>query len=372
VESSSRNGYMLGGSLRDHGYDWWWHSLVGVHAETGERRPFFIEYYVINPALGGAEPVFGQLPANQAAGIKPSYAMLKAGAWGNDNAVQIHNFYGIAEFAADEKRMKVRIGQHTATETHLKGAVEVSAADAEAHPEYMSEAGTMSWDLRAEKLLSYSVGPGASRPMRAVEAFGMFWHVQGMLTRYEGEIVFNGETYMVSPETSAGYQDKNWGSDYTNPWVWLNCNNFVSRGSGKQLVRTSLDVGGGTPVLFGFRLPRKLLIAFYHEGELYEFNFSKLHTRPWQRLEVTLDEDQMRWEIQATTRKAKIEIDFSCPRSHMLLVNYENPAGQKNHDQLWNGGHASGVVKLYRRQGRSYVLIDSFDGELGGCEYGEH
>ena len=97
-----------------------------------------------------------------------------------------------------------------------------------------------------------------------------------------------------------------------------------------------------------------------------------MHTRPWQKFKVTLSDNQMRWEIAATTRRAKIEIDFSCPRSHMLLVNYENPAGRKNHDQLWNGGHASGIVKLYRRQDRDFVLIDSFDGELGSCEYGEH
>jgi len=200
----------------------------------------------------------------------------------------------------------------------------------------------------------------------------MFWHVQGMLTRYEGTIIFNGETYIVSPDTSAGYQDKNWGSNYTNPWIWLNCNRFVSRSSGQQLARTSLDVGGGEPVLFGLRLPRKLLIAFYHEGELYEFNFSKIHTRPRQQFNATIADDRIRWEILATTRKARIEIDFSCPRSHMLQVNYENPAGEKNHTQLWNGGHASGVVNLYRREKRKDVLIDSFDGEMGGCEYGAY
>jgi len=166
VRFSSRNGFMLGGSLHSHGYDWWWHSLVGVHAQSGTKRPFFIEYYVINQALGGAEPIFGQLPANQAAGVKPSYAMLKAGAWGKDDAAQIHNFYGIDAFRADTKQMNVRIGPHTATETHLKGAVELSVADAAAHPEFMSEASTMSWDLHAEKVLTYSVGPGASRPMR--------------------------------------------------------------------------------------------------------------------------------------------------------------------------------------------------------------
>ena len=50
---NSRNGYMLSGKRSRRGYDWWWHSLVGVNARTGEKQPFFIEYYVINPALGG-------------------------------------------------------------------------------------------------------------------------------------------------------------------------------------------------------------------------------------------------------------------------------------------------------------------------------
>ena len=69
--------------------------------------------------------------------------MLKAGTWGKGDTVHIHNFYGIDEFIADAKQMNVRIGSHTTTETHLKGAVELSVADAEAHPEYMSEAGTL-------------------------------------------------------------------------------------------------------------------------------------------------------------------------------------------------------------------------------------
>ena len=29
-----RNGYMLTGSLAKRGYDWWWHSLIGVSRKT--------------------------------------------------------------------------------------------------------------------------------------------------------------------------------------------------------------------------------------------------------------------------------------------------------------------------------------------------
>lgn len=76
-----RNLYMLKGPLAYKGYDWWWHSFTGYNRETGEAKAFFIEYYVCNPALGRDIPVLGQLPENRERGVKPAYAMIKAGAW---------------------------------------------------------------------------------------------------------------------------------------------------------------------------------------------------------------------------------------------------------------------------------------------------
>ena len=77
-----RDSFMLHGPLAHHGYDWWWHSFTAQDAETGEGKPFFIEFFVCNPALAEEKPVLGQLPENQAAGKKPSYLMVKAGTWG--------------------------------------------------------------------------------------------------------------------------------------------------------------------------------------------------------------------------------------------------------------------------------------------------
>lgn len=341
-----RNGYMLSGRLARRGYDWWWHSLVGVDKATGERQPFFIEYYVVNPALGGPSPVPGQLPGNRERGVRPSYAMIKAGRWGAGRKAQLHNLYPVSEFAASREGMEVRIGGNVATETLLKGSVSLSAAEAAAHPEYMSDAGEMSWELEAEKVLPYSVGWGTSPLSLAVDAFQMYWHAAGMLTRYKGRVTFDGKEYLVEPESSAGYQDKNWGRDYTSPWIWLNCNNLTSRKTGKRLARTSLDLGGAQPVAFGVSLPRRLLVAFYHEGELYEWNFSKFWKGSRQR--------------------------FDCPvLADMLNVNYENPDGEKLHNSLWNGGHASGTVKLWRKERGARAEVDTIDGELGGCECGE-
>jgi len=82
-----RDAFMLKGSLAKEGYDWWWHSFTARNEKTGEEKPFYIEFFTINPELGGDKPVFGQIDQNQSSGRKPSYLMVNVGAWG-ENAAQ--------------------------------------------------------------------------------------------------------------------------------------------------------------------------------------------------------------------------------------------------------------------------------------------
>ena len=154
-------------------------------------------------------------------------------------------------------------------------------------------------------------------------------------------------------------------------WVWLNCNHLVSRKTGKLLTSTSLVVGGAEAVLWGVPLPRRLLVAFHHEGEFYEYNFTKPWTLPGQRMGCGPVDDSVRWKVEAWNRWSRVKIEFSCPKAHMQLFNYENPDGQRLHRRLWNGGSASGIIELYDRRGGGEELINSFDGTHGGCEYGE-
>ena len=46
-----RDQMKLAGSLAKKGYDWWWHSFTAQDAETGEDKPFFVEFFLCNPAL---------------------------------------------------------------------------------------------------------------------------------------------------------------------------------------------------------------------------------------------------------------------------------------------------------------------------------
>ena len=364
----SRDAFMLHGGLAECGYDWWWHSFTGHDAETGVEKGFFIEFFTCNPALGGEAPIFGQLPQNQANDVKPSYLMVKAGAWGED-AAQLHRFFGWKQVDISAGTpFHVRAGDCYLDETATEGHISLAPDEAMAHPEYMSDAGEMSWKLSIDKRVAYNVGYGASKPLRDSEAFEMFWHAEGMKTQYSGTVIWNGRTYLVSPETSYGYADKNWGKDFTSPWVWLSSNHLTSKVTGKALADSVFNIGGGRPKIGHLALSRKLLAAFWYEGESYELNFSKFWTLTRTEFACHETDTQVIWHVEQETPLHRMITDVTCEKKDMLLINYEAPDGSKRHNRLWNGGNGVGTVRLYR----GGTLIDEVEARNIGCEYGEY
>ena len=367
----SRNLYMLKGPLAKNGYDWWWHNFTGYQRETKEARVFFIEYFICNPALGGEEAILGQLPANQEINRKPSYGMVKVGTWGKD-ACQIHNFYPIDEISCPRDQLKLQIGTCTLTETHMQGFCKVDKTEAQEHPEYMSDAGDMSWNIFIDKKIAYHVGYGASKFFRKINAFEMFWHAQGIKTQYSGELTFNGEIYDIIPEKSYGYADKNWGTDYTSPWLWISSCNMRSLISVKVLQNSAIEFGGGRPKAFGIDLGKKLLGCFYYEGREYDYNFSKFWTGARIAFKFIEHEKVNVWKLKARNADSITELTLKCPKDEMLLVNYEAPNGKKRHNRLWNGGTGYGELKLYHINGKRETLVDHIAFRSTGCEYGEY
>ena len=377
-QDESRDAFMLTGGFANEGYDWWWHSFTGIDEKTGKEKPFFIEFFTINPALGEKDPVFGQLPENKEEGKKPSYLMVKAGAWG-DGAAQLHRFFGWKSGISVSEEIPFEISAEDCylSETESRGSVSVSKEEAKEHPEYMSDSGSISWDLKIDKQVAFNVGYGASKAPRDLEAFEMFWHAQGMKTLYSGTVIWNGRKYRVSPETSFGYADKNWGKDFTSPWVWLSSNNLTSRLSGNRLTDSVFDIGGGRPKIGHIALEGKLLSAFWYEGQAFEFNFSKFWTLTKTKFECGETKDRIVWKVEQETPLHKIRVRVSCRKKDMLLVNYESPDGMKRHNRLWNGGNGTGRIKLYEKKlgsGRrwKWSLIDDIDAKNIGCEYGEY
>lgn len=363
---------MLTGSFAKNGYDWWWHNFTGKNNKTGEEKQFFIEFFICNPDLGGKEPVFGQLPENKQNGIRPSYLMIKAGCWGQDHC-QLHRFFGIEE--ADIHRgtpFSVSAGDCFVSDNILRGSVSLTPEEVQKHPEYMCDSGNMEWDLKIKKITAFNVGYGAGSLFRMLKAFEMFWHAEGMKTQYSGTVRLGEDEYTVTREGSYGYADKNWGRNFTSPWVWLASSSMRSRITGKTLSNSTFDIGGGRPKIGPLALEKKLLGAFYYEGAELEYNFSKFWTMPKTRFRCRETNDEIIWQILQSNTKNAMLTEISCRKEDMLLVNYEAPDGSKRHNRLWNGGNGKGRVRIFAHTDNGYKLIDDIDVTRTGCEYGEY
>ena len=364
----SRNEFMLKGKFAKRGYDWWWHSFTAYNEKTKEAKPFYVEFFVCNPKRGGDYPVFGQLKENQEKGIFPSYLMVNVGYWG-DNHAQLHRFFGINEINIHKKKpYSVEARDCYVDEEKTYGKIVLSEEEASAHPEYMSDSGCIEWNLKIKKIIPFNVGYGAGKVFRTLQAFEMFWHAEGMKSVYSGEITLNGEKYIVEEDSSYGYADKNWGRDFTSPWVWLSSCNLESKITHEKLENSVFDIGGGRPKVGFIALKRKLLSAFYYEGKCYEFNFSKFWTNTRTSFYSEETDDEIIWHVEQKTWRNKMITDIRCKKKDMLLINYEAPNGKKLHNRLWNGGNGEGVVKLYHKG----KLVDEVICRNVGCEYGEY
>ena len=161
---------MLNGKFKKKGYDWWWHSFTGI-APDGTEQPFFIEYFIVNPKVSPDKIGYGRL------GDKPSYVMVKCGAWGK-NKVQLHKFYKINDVIITKYPYKLEHADFYASDSLIKGKVEIT--DSKDHKEYMCDDGSMEWELNIDKNIAYNVGYGTSGLFRFLKAFQMYWHAEGM------------------------------------------------------------------------------------------------------------------------------------------------------------------------------------------------
>lgn len=357
-----RDACQLYGKQAKRGYHWYWHSFTGHNEATGEEKAFFVEFFLCNPAFGKDEPVFG-IPYQK----EPSYLMVKAGCWGKD-ARQLDRFFGWKRIYVDyHTPFKIEADDCVLTETMTKGSVYVNEEESKRHPEWMSENGSMSWNLIIKKEIAFNVGYGAGSLFRKLQLFEMFWHAEGMKTEYSGTVIYNGDRYQIEPDSCYGYADSNWGEDFTSPWVWLSSNHLISQKTKTELKNSVFDIGGGCPKIGPLSLPRKLLSAFYYEGKPYEFNFSKFWTFTRTEFDCRETEDKIIWHVKQRNLRNTMITDIECEKENMLLIRYEAPNGTKLHTRLWNGGNGHGTVRLYNGK----KLIDTIECYNVGCEYGE-
>ena len=95
--------------------------------------------------------------------------MVNVGTWGKKKC-QLHRFFGWKNIKVDMGvPFSVAAENCVLTENHTSGSISVSNEDALAHPEWMTDGGDISWNLKIHKITAFNVGYGASSLFRRLQ-----------------------------------------------------------------------------------------------------------------------------------------------------------------------------------------------------------
>lgn len=365
-----RNAYMLRGSDAKRGYMRWWHSFQGICPTTQEPRTFFVEYSILNPALGTSQPILGQHPYYKRHGLKPSYLCIKAGVFPEpgDSGLQLRAYYPLTSLQVAQDPFYMQFEDCVYSENRISGSIDISDEVAR-HRSLMTDAGSFIWDLEVHKAVACHTGYIANAFFTAVHALESFWHGEGIRTFFRGTVILNGVTYEVTPETSYGYADKHWGRSYNQPWLQFASGHLISEKTGRELKHSALAIDGCCPKFLFFPMRRRILMQLTYTGEDFEYHFGRPLTLSRCKWKVKETNKRFIWHFKAQNRTSVVRISGSCSKEQMMPLLYESPDGKVSDIPLWEGGNATGTIELYRRIGGSLELIDRLQFENGLCAY---
>lgn len=370
--------YMLKGSQRKAGFESWHLATSAFSRVTGEERVFFLDFLILNPALSPKECVLGfknrvgmgsndlqyaltGFNANQVAAeeyVMPSYGMVKAGFMGK-RGTHISSFFPTNQVEVASKDFVVRFsGRNSCTllESGTTGTVELTAAELRANPEYMCDAGSITWNLRFDRKIGFT-------PIYKTNSLS--WVSMGAYSVFAGRIICNGEEFEVNPAKSYGYYDKKWGKEYVSPVFHLHSSHLISSITGKPLQNSCFVVDGD--------YEGKLAIHSFMDNKCIEFSPKRRKDFvTYKCTEMPEDEDgvKLHWTVSAHNKNYILDIDVYCDTSSMYVRDYECPDGDHKKLQILGGGLGIGGVKLFQKNHKNLELLEEARVLNCVCEYG--
>jgi len=380
IKKNRFNRYMLSGSLKKNGFDRWRFVCNGISTTTGEEKAFLIEFYYVNPSLSPQECVLGfksrlvkseenlqyALAGTQAAAapieefVHPSYLMVKAGCLSRGGK-QVNAYFPSAHVQTGHKDIVLRAGDGDSccqiTDKGTKGSVFVKYAELMEKPELLCNAGVIDWDLTFEHFVD-------ATPSYIHK--NMQWAVVSPDAAFTGKIHLDGEEFIVSPQTSCGYIDKNWGRDFPSPFFHLSSANLTSMITGKYMQKSCFAVQG--------EYNEKLSVFATLGDRIVEFSAAKnkKYIVTYECTETPRDDEgvKVHWTVSVHNRNTVMDIDIFCNTDDMFVRDYESPAGGRKVMKVLGGGTGSGELRLYHYVKKNLELIEHVTVTKAVCEFG--
>lgn len=336
---TDRDSFMLRGALAKQGFDVWRHCIHGVSETTGKERTFILDFGGINPQLREEEPVFAK------DGTRPSYFAVMACICGEEGSVLTRYFPWDRVSTDTALDVLVSASDCFLSETRTMGRIEVSAEDVEKNPTVHPEAGKLIWDLKIKKPIALNLGYSTSGPLRDTEIMDAYWHTEGLISEYDGVIEWNGEKYLVKPETSYGYADKVWGKNAGPRWEYISCCDLTSKKNGK-LKNSAFSFGIGTQINVGpINTKEALAGGIYLDGETYEYNFSKMWMLTRSRTAEKRNGKKCVFAIAEETPLSRMKLKVTCDRNQIRELRMETTAGDLRRMLVGGDGQAELIIE---------------------------
>lgn len=370
--------YILRGRLRQSGFERWRYVFSAFSKSTGQERKFYIELYIVNPGLSPKTAVISQKSrlalseselqyalagtesaahANDELDVRPSYALVKAGAFGAGGK-QINKFHASSQMSFIKNSEIFRVGECLFGPKSLSGSVAVSTQDLRVRPELLCNVGSMDWDLKFEYQIE-------SVPIYRKKSY--CWLPIGMKTAFSGTVHLDNQEYVILPKSSEGYVDKCWGERPNSPYFHISSSKMTSIISGKAMNNSCFSLEGefggdlsASVMLDGERVPVENFSFFKRDSIIHDCS----------QLSNGDGGEKVHWTVSIHKGKMVIDIDLFCNGKDMFVRDYEMPQGKRCLLKIL-GGKGNGEIRIYKKIGKNLELLEHANIYDAICEFGQ-
>ncbi|MBR5646956.1 MAG: hypothetical protein IKX23_09995 [Treponema sp.] len=368
------------GPKKRFGINYWRFYFKGIQNNGGTECMFFIEFEMLNPWLYPSEPQLGFKPRIQIKEddlqyalsgtssayelesekiIQPSYVAVRAGRL-DSCPKQITAYYPVKNCSFSTRPFEICAGPGIFTENELSGSLSLSEEECSKHPEYLCNAGEISWNLRYEVVKEFAEG---------FEDKTDKWFPAGIQTQISGLITIDGEDYVVDEKKSNGYMDRFIGKSFPEPWFHISSSNLQSLISGKTLFNSNFVVQG----LFEDKLS---FIGSFEGSDIILLADApkRKYTSVWNCIESPEADENgdktVHWSVSFNSKIWIIDIDITCKVKALYDRKLECPEGKRRILSIIQSGTGIGEIKLYKKIKNDLEQIEYARITNGICEFG--
>ena len=276
-------------------------------------------------------------------------------------AKQFCEYHIIKDLKYSQRFLDVELGRCVFTEDKIAGMITYSPTEVREHPEYMSDDGSFTWDLR------YDIRQDFVNGFNGKEGT---WSPTGIKTVFAGSVVIDGREYNVIPKSSFGYVDRFWGESLPESWVHLSASHLTSIITGRILEDSSFAIQG----IFNNKL--SVICNLGDDSFAFSANQSdRKYTIVCDCSQTPENESEkeslLHWSISLSSNDLILDIDIFSNLKDLANRSLELSEGNRALLNLVQSGYGTGEFKLYKKVKKSIEQIEYAKIESAFCEFGK-